>query len=428
MLSARILKGGVIGELYLSQVRKLNFCYGEECFERQNISLKKYVLCYIIIYYKDLCFLIQVFRRMSMRCVRCNNILPENGKYCLFCGKAINEDERCKTISNVDKGYSYLEIKEWKKARKAFDLAIVNNDNKSKAYIGRLLARLKIYDISSITNSKISLTKYDEFNLALKYADDDYKDFLQNFNDLTQSEINLKRIKRRKLFTKFSISLTSMFVICVLIYYAFIPLFRINWYKNRLSKGDFEIASISYKNSKWFEYNDKVNELFYVSGIKQFNDKQYNKAVSCFENIVGYKDSEQYYNYANGKKLLSNNNLDAYNYFSECLDFLDSSEIIEKNQYLKIVKKLQGIWHQDAYTFDAGKIETGDRLIIKHQATDLRIDGTSVDEVARDFYDGKLVINKDKVVLDTYNGSINFKSDNEFYLGDNKKHSWKKIS
>ena len=119
-----------------------------------------------------------------MICKQCNNNVPNDSEYCPFCGNIVEKElpqANTNTISDIDKGYTYLELKEWKKAKEVFDFAIVNNDNKAKAYIGRLLAKLKLSDLVSLSSVNKKLTKFDDFKMAIKYADDNYKDKLIYF-------------------------------------------------------------------------------------------------------------------------------------------------------------------------------------------------------------------------------------------------------
>lgn len=115
-----------------------------------------------------------------MVCDNCKNIVPDDSEYCPFCGSSVKLIENEKIItSDLQRGYSFLELKCWKKATEIFETAIVNNDNKAIAYLGRLLAKLKLSDIDDLAFCNKDLSKYDDFKMAVKYADTDLKQQLK---------------------------------------------------------------------------------------------------------------------------------------------------------------------------------------------------------------------------------------------------------
>ncbi len=227
-----------------------------------------------------------------MICKQCNNNVPNDSEYCPFCGSIVEKViAESNPISDIEKGYTYLELKEWKKAKEIFDFAIVNNDNKARAYIGRLLAKLKLSDLVSLTSVNKKLTKFDDFKMAVKYADDNYKQQLKKYYSLVEEKINQKRAKSKKRAIIFSISSISLIVLLVLTYFVFIPLGRFSYYQNLLSNGKIEKATKSYSDSKWFEYDGKVKELFYKKAIESTDDNEFINAEILLKAIPKYKDS-----------------------------------------------------------------------------------------------------------------------------------------
>ena len=280
-----------------------------------------------------------------MICKQCNNNVPNDSEYCPFCGNTVEKViTETNSVSDVDKGYTYLELKEWKKAKELFDFAIVNNDNKARAYIGRLLAKLKLSDLVSLSSVNKKLTKFDDFKMAVKYADDNYKQQLKKYYSLVEEKINLKKAKSKKRAIISLISGVLIVVLLALTYFVFIPLGRFSYYQNLLSNGKVEKATESFSNSRFFEYEEKAKKLFYNNGVSLVENKDCKNAEFCFDTTKDFKDSKKYYTYCKAQNLLAKKDLESYNYFIECKDFLDSKDILETNEYFIMVNKLQGNW------------------------------------------------------------------------------------
>lgn len=320
-----------------------------------------------------------------MICKQCNNNMPNDSEYCPFCGNIVEKElpqANTNTISDVDKGYTYLELKEWKKAKEIFDFAIVNNDNKARAYIGRLLAKLKLSDLASLSSVNKKLTKFDDFKTAVKYADDNYKQQLKKYYSLVEDKINQKKAKSKKRAIISSISGVSLIVLLVLTYFVFIPLGRFSYYQKLLSDGKIEKATKSYTDSKWFEYDGKVKELFYNNAIKLLENKEYDKAIECLKECDNYKDSETLYNYYNGLKLYNNQAYQkAMKSFKKSKGYKDSNvkylyskaffEIEEKDYSLayetfdSLIKKGEKVEESKEYNFCKG-VQSNNISEVKH--------------------------------------------------------------
>lgn len=247
--------------------------------------------------------------------------------------------------NTLNHGYLLLEDGEWEKAKELFDFAIMNNDNKARAYIGRLLAKLKLSNLESLASVNKKLIKFDDFNRAVKYADDNYKQQLRKYYSLVEEKINQKKAKVEKRILISSIVGASMVVLFAITYFVFIPLGRYSYYENLLSNGKITEAIQLFSESEWFEYNGKVKELFYNTGVSLVENKDYINAEFCFDITKDFKDSKKYATYCKAQNLLAENDLESYNYFTECEDFLDSRNILETNKYFIIVNKLQGQWY-----------------------------------------------------------------------------------
>lgn len=374
-----------------------------------------------------------------MICNQCNNKVPDDSEYCQFCGNIIdNKTVESTTVSDVEKGYTYLELKEWKKAKEIFDFAILNNDNKSKAYIGRLLAKLKLSDLSCLSSINKSLTKFDDFNLANKYADEDYKNLLDKCYSLVEEKIKKKKVKSKKIALISSISFMSIIIVSTLSYFVFIPWGRFFYYEKLLSNGNVKKAINSFSNSKFYEYDEKAIELFYNKGVSLVENKDYKNAEICFNNTKDFKDSNNYSIYCKGKNLLEENDLESYNYFTKCKDFLDSENILKTNEFFIIIKKLQGKWsHPELKPYanrDASNIKQGSHYRVFSATNSLTIKSESISisgiNVSGQYTKGKLVItsNNQIAIDDDTHKKIRIETDSIIYIEHDfvKEIKWEK--
>ena len=278
-----------------------------------------------------------------MICKNCNKEIPNNSEYCSFCGNVVQSAISAGISSDLSKGYTYLELKQWKDAEQFFRNAIIDGDNKSEAYIGKMLARYKIDSIENLAESGKKFSSDDDFKLAFKYADGEYAKYLKKC-----ALKGAKKSKKRTIIV--SIVCAFLVVIALLSYFVLIPLNRISNYEDLLADGKAQEAVKSYTSSKWFEYDQKAKDLFYENGLKLVEAKDYKNAESCFEITNGYADNEKYLNYCKAQKLLADDDLESYNYFTDLGNFLDSKEILNTNKYFVMVDKLQGKWYSPGET------------------------------------------------------------------------------
>lgn len=75
-----------------------------------------------------------------MICKNCNSETPNDSEYCSFCGNVVQNVILAGVSSDLSKGYTYLELKQWNDAEQFFRNAIIDGDNIAEAYIGKMLA------------------------------------------------------------------------------------------------------------------------------------------------------------------------------------------------------------------------------------------------------------------------------------------------
>lgn len=272
-----------------------------------------------------------------MICKNCNREIPNDREYCSFCGNVVESAILSNDTTDLNKGYTYLELKQWKDAEQFFRNAIIDGDNIAEAYIGKMLSRYKSDSIEGLVASGRKFSSDDDFKLALKYANGDYGEYLK------KCALNGANKSKKRTIIVSSIC-AFVIVIALLSYFVLIPLNKISNYENLLSDGKVQKAVKSYQSSKWFEYDKKAKDLFYENGLKFVENKDYKNAEVCFEITNGYTDNEKYLNYCKAQNLLANDDLESYNYFTNLGDFLDSKEILNTNKYFVVINKLQGKW------------------------------------------------------------------------------------
>ena len=278
-----------------------------------------------------------------MICKNCNKEIPNNSEYCSFCGNVTQSVISAGISSDLSKGYTYLELKQWKDAEQFFRNAIIDGENKAEAYIGKMLAKYKTDSIENLAESGKKFSSDDDFKLALKYADGEYAEYLK------KCALNGANKSKKRTIIVSSIC-AFVIVVALLSYFVLIPLNRISNYENLLADGKVQEAVKSYQSSKWFEYDQKAKDLFYKNGLKLVETKDYENAEICFEITDGYTDNEKFLNYCKAQNLLADDDLESYNYFTDLGDFLDSKEILNTNKYFLMVNKLQGEWYYPGET------------------------------------------------------------------------------
>ncbi len=335
-----------------------------------------------------------------MICKNCNREIPNDSEYCSFCGNVTKSVIPSNNVSNLKKGYTYLELKQWKDAEQFFRDVIINDENVAEAYIGKMLARYKTDNIESLVVRGKNFSSDDDFKLAVKYADDKYADYLKECALKSNS-----KTKKRKIIV--SSVCACVAVLAVLTYFVLIPFGRNFYYKDLLAEGKVQKAVKVYTSSKWFEYDKMAKDLFFENGLKLVQTKDYKNAEICFEVTNGYTDNKKYLNYCKAQNLLANDDLESYNYFTDLGDFLDCKEILNTNKYFVMVNKLQGEWeHPKLKPYenrDTSNIKQGSVNGVFYATNNLTIvsEKISIDGITvfGEYTKGKLVILDDTIFL-----------------------------
>ena len=84
--------------------------------------------------------------------------------------------------SLLDRAYLFLEDKDWKNADVYCEKALDADPRNSKAYLGKLLASLKKSSVKELSALNIKISKYDNFQKALRFADSSEKKALEELD------------------------------------------------------------------------------------------------------------------------------------------------------------------------------------------------------------------------------------------------------
>ena len=271
----------------------------------------------------------------------------------------------------LDRAFIHLESKEWNKANRLFEDALKINPRLSDAYLGKCMCSLHVSNKGLLVQKGERLLKNIHFKLAYKFAEESQKKNLQNTVDKIQNEKKLQKAKSKKRFSVITMIFTCLIALSSLAYLVGIPYGRYLWYKSLLSDGEITKAVTAYNSSIWFEYNEKVKDLFYNKAVKFIENKEYDRAIECLKECDNYKDSAILYNYYNGLKFYNNQDFEkSISYFEKSKDYKDSEvkyfyskaffEFKEKNYYSaleafdSLIKKAENIENLKEYNFCKG--------------------------------------------------------------------------
>ncbi len=264
---------------------------------------------------------------------------------------------------------------EYEKASKLLDEVLNNDPRNAKAYILLLLIELKLKDESELGDYPSLLTNYKNYNNALKFADKDYKEKLEHYNQNIinkENDENCKNIYSQAI--KFIISKQYMKAIEKLSLIAnykdskeLIEKCKMQMTENKISNWYNEVLELI-KKSKYEEAISKINSMKDYDGINELKEKlnnailenkeknyqkaielinkyQYESANAFLDTLNGYKDSESLViksiqlmskekTYQHAKSYFDDNTIDSFQKaqaeLSTILDYRDSKELLQK--------------------------------------------------------------------------------------------------
>ena len=236
---------------------------------------------------------------------------------------------------------------EFNSAQKIVETVELNVPTLAKTYILKLLIKQKLYSSDDLIFSDKDLKEYKEFNLALKYAKNDYLIELKSYEMSVLQKIFDTAIKQREngefnnaieTFKKCGKYNNADIEINETIYAHAI------YYKN---SGDMVNAVSEFERCKGYkDSTDQINKIYYNAALHLKKEGNFALAIKEFEKCISYSDSQDQINdihYLKANKLYKEQKfLDAIEELKLCINYLNSEELIYYNYYsLALLKKEQ---------------------------------------------------------------------------------------
>lgn len=196
-------------------------------------------------------------------------------------------------VSYLEKGYSYLELKKWKEAIKEFDLSIVNKESKAEAYMGRVLAKLKLSSLEDLEKCKKSFYKDSDFKYALKYADEEYKKQLEEYEKNNKRYSKYRKDKR----IIFSVILCIVLILAVIVTFFAYPNLKFQMQYNKIKNAKVgDVVKFGTYEQDANKKNGKEPIEWMVSEVDLVRDKVLLLSEYALDTIKYYDDYEYAYN------------------------------------------------------------------------------------------------------------------------------------
>jgi alpha-tubulin suppressor-like RCC1 family protein len=193
--------------------------------------------------------------------------------------KPLNE-ENVSQRPLLERAFVCLEIRDFEKADELIEKALNINPKDPHAYIGKLMAELKISKETNLVNAKQPLENYDNYRLAVKFADPQYKKVLESVNKSIIER--LEKGKKERIYQEAT-----------------------NMKRESKNEDDFRCAANLFKSIKGYkdaeilaeECEKQALEVIYQQAIKlkkiEGNTaKGLHEAINIFNTITGYKNSQ----------------------------------------------------------------------------------------------------------------------------------------
>lgn len=240
--------------------------------------------------------------------------------------------------------------KNYDKAEQLIDEVLNNDPTNAKAYILLLLMELGIAKEEDLLNYSAPLDSYGNFQKALQFANEDYREVLNNYNNTVKNRIHLDNLesiykngviaKENKLYNE-AISIfesinefkdsENQINLCKIainenIYNEAQNFIERQYYAAAISKLE---TIIDYKDSKELIYDCKYNikEISYKLAKKMINDKQYSAAIDELNKILDYKDSADLIEVC--KTMIDNEKMQRYQMAQNCISSRKYEEAIK---------------------------------------------------------------------------------------------------
>ncbi len=225
-----------------------------------------------------------------MICKNCNKEIPNDSEYCSFCGNVVESVIPSNNTLGLERGYTYLELKQWNDAEQFFRAAVIDGENKAEAYIGKMLARYKTDSIESLAASGKKFSSDDDFKFAVKYADAEYAKKLMQYD----AECS-KRAKNKTLAFSFIVSVAAIcVVVSILLVEIIVPKAKYNAaLNNAVDLLELKKYDEAYTILEEIGNVELIKENKYNRALELYNSGDYANSYFLFLQSRGYSDTNE---------------------------------------------------------------------------------------------------------------------------------------
>jgi len=197
------------------------------------------------------------------------------------------------TEALIKRAFIFISDNDFDEAERYFEQALRQDPENSQAYLGKLMAELKVHNTDEL--SKISKSLKDEklFQRALSFANGDNKILLENcleaqnkaWEEQKKAEIEQKYINALEDKEKISSSSDAQNIVRILKSIAPYKDSEAVIQELEQKKKDFEVLEKNYMNA-----HVAKRELFNLQNLKNPDMEKFNRVVEMFETLGDYKD------------------------------------------------------------------------------------------------------------------------------------------
>ncbi len=203
-------------------------------------------------------------------------------------GKAVKEtiifnNDNIDVAPLLERGYLFLEDKEWDKADEFFE-AVLNKDPKNaNAYLGKLLADLEVSKFEGLSEFYTTFSDNANYQKIIRFADDELKESVKSSNNKIARRIEEAR---KKALYEDALEIMQTATTEEMLENAGYMFIEVKDYADAKEKAEecFEKAEIARKDTLLSDAKDKM----YGS-----NTSNYESAIKLLEEIPGWKDADE---------------------------------------------------------------------------------------------------------------------------------------
>ena len=192
------------------------------------------------------------------------------------------------TDALIKRGNIFLEDNNFDEAERYFEQAINQSPENSQAYLGKLMAELKVHNTDELSKVSTPLKEHKLFQRALSFATEEEKRTLENYLETQEQNIKEKTYsKALKNKEKINSSFDAQNIIKVLKSIAPYKDSETIIQELEQKKKDFEVLEKNYMNA-----HDAKRELDSIQNLNNPDIEKFNRVAEMFETLGDYKHSK----------------------------------------------------------------------------------------------------------------------------------------